>query len=355
MLALTEPDVAAHVRAALRELQPVFSLADYVLVRASSTPWIAVRSARRWRRSAILRSMVDRPDTLARGSAREAPSSYGERLLLALSRAPGSPDYPATTSGYTLENALHFARKTIPRFDELIRDKFILDYGCGHGWQAIAMLRAGARRVVGIEIMADRIAHGRALADREGLGDRAEFHPALPAHLAGEFDLVLSLSAFEHFADPAAELQAMRAALKPGGSVVVSFAEPWLSPHGSHMGHFTRLPWVNVLFSERTVMRVRARFRNDGAQRYEEVEGGLNRMTLARFERIIRESGMAIESLTFHAVKRLPLVTRVPVVREFLTAAASCVLRTRPDEGHRRSQSRESQRASGDPERPKIS
>ncbi|CAN5864331.1 hypothetical protein BH24ACI4_BH24ACI4_08100 [soil metagenome] len=58
------------------------------------------------------------------------------------------------------------------------------------------------------------------------------------------------------------------------------------------MVHFTKLPWVNVLFSERTVMQVRARFRDDGATRYEEVVMGLNRMTIARFERLIRASGM---------------------------------------------------------------
>jgi 2-polyprenyl-3-methyl-5-hydroxy-6-metoxy-1,4-benzoquinol methylase len=254
-------------------------------------------------------------------------TSLAERLLLLFCRKPGSEDYLKTTATYTLDNALEFARKTIPDFDGLVRNKLVLDYGCGHGWQAVAMQKAGARRVVGVDILDERLAHGEALARREGVGNHVEFHRLLPSHLSGTFDVVLSLSAFEHFGDPAAELQAMQAAARPGGAVVVSFAEPWLSPHGSHMGHFTNLPWVNVLFSEDTVMRVRARFRDDGATRYEDVRGGLNRMTLARFERIVRASGMTVESLAVHTVKGLPLVGRLPVLREYLTAAASCILR----------------------------
>lgn len=35
-------------------------------------------------------------------------------MLLLASRAPVSEDYSTTTASYTLENALKFARKTIP-------------------------------------------------------------------------------------------------------------------------------------------------------------------------------------------------------------------------------------------------
>ena len=263
----------------------------------------------------------------AGASRTKSSPGLGQRALLLFSRKPGSADYPSTTTGYTLENALQFSRKTIPGYDRLIRDKVVLDFGCGHGWQAVALKKAGARRVVGIDISEERLAHGRALAQREGCRDEVTFSRTVPEDLQGGFDVVLSLSAFEHFADPAAELRAMQAAARPGGVVVVSFAEPWLSPHGSHMGHFTSLPWVNVLFPERTVMGVRSLFRTDGAERYEEVEGGLNRMTIARFERLIRASGMTVESMNLFPVKGLPLVSKLPVLREFLTGAASCVLR----------------------------
>jgi hypothetical protein len=94
------------------------------------------------------------------------------------------------------------------------------------------------------------------------------------------------------------------------------------------MDGFTRLPWVNLLFPERDVMAVRSLYRHDGATRYEDIEGGLNRMTVARFERLMQESGMRVESLRLFSVKGLPAVTKIPIVRELMTAACSAVLTT---------------------------
>ena len=97
------------------------------------------------------------------------------------------------------------------------------------------------------------------------------------------------------------------------------------------MDGFTRVPWVNLLFPEQIVLRVRSRYRTDGALRYEDIEGGLNRMTVARFERLINESNMAVIDMRLFAVKGLPIVTSLPVFRELLTSAASCILQ-RQDE-----------------------
>ena len=254
-------------------------------------------------------------------------SWLGEQILLALSRKPGTPDYSGRTNRYTLSNALDFARQTIPDFLELIRGKTILDYGCGPGWQAVAMYQQGARQVVGIDIDDRWLSHGRTLAQQESIQQGVHFCRQVPEEFLGKFDLVISLSSFEHFRDPGSELTAMRAAVAPGGRVVISFAEPWLSHNGSHMGFFTRLPWVNVFFSENTIMRVRSRFRDDGATRLEDVTGGLNKMTLAKFARLIEQSGMALANLKFYPTRGLPVVARIPLLREFLVSSAACTLR----------------------------
>lgn len=260
-------------------------------------------------------------------SRRSEQVTLGERLLLALSRDPNAPDYSITTTEYTLDNALDFARKTIPGFPSLVRNRAVLDYGCGPGWQAVAMHRqCGSRHVVGLDINPEWLAHGRDLAEREQCGDAVTFTDAVPPDSQGIFDVVLSLNSFEHFNDPAKHLARMRGLARPGGCVVISFAEPWYSHSGSHMNFFTKVPWVNVFFSEQTVLRVRERFRSDGATRYEEVEGGLNRMTLRKFEEIIRASGLSVKYLKYHTTRGLPIVDKLPVVREFLVAAATCIL-----------------------------
>jgi SAM-dependent methyltransferase len=259
--------------------------------------------------------------------------SMEERLLLSLAMPDRSREIGATAN-YTVDNCLDFARKTLPDFDRRVAGKTVLDYGCGHGWQAVAMrARCQADRVYGVDTDEDRLAFGTTLAQQCSCGDRVHFGGSVPPELEGRFDVVVSLSAFEHFADPAGELRAMRRQLRPGGQLLLAFAEPWLSHSGSHVGNFTRIPgtrrpipWVNLVFSERALLTLRARFRSDRPSRLQDIEGGLNKMTLAKFERIIRASDLRITDLTYFATMGIPLVTRVPLVREFLTSAVSCVL-----------------------------
>jgi hypothetical protein len=130
----------------------------------------------------------------------------------------------------------------------------------------------------------------------------------------------------EHFPSPDDELRKMRPAVSRNGAILVTFGPPWFAPYGSHMQFFTNLHWVNLLFSEDTVMRVRARYRSDGATRYEEVEGGLNRMSLAKFERLVRSCHTRIVYRKYEAVKRMDWLTKVPVARELLTNHASFIL-----------------------------
>lgn len=247
-----------------------------------------------------------------------------ERILLAFCRDPSAPDYAGGTVRTTVDNSLDFLSKTVPDFRSRFVGKKVLDFGCGWGNQAVAMARNGAAAVVGIDIQwHDR---ARKLAEEQGCSGRVRFVDALRPDELGTFDMVLSCSAMEHFADPAGVVAQMKAAVRPGGVVVISFAEPWYGPRGSHFDGFSRLPWVNLLFPEPVVMRARSRFRSDGARRYEEVPGGLNRMSLAKFERIIRDSGMRVEYYRAFMTKGLP-VARIPVVRELFGAAAACILR----------------------------
>jgi len=246
-----------------------------------------------------------------------------ERLLSAFARDNTMASRLGATANYDISNCLDFAKDTIPDFLQLIRGKSILDYGCGHGWQTVAMALEGANCVCGVDIRNNLLEHGRRLAERYAVQDRVRF-TTVPE---GAFDVVISLSAFEHFSQPEQELARMASLAKPDGLVLISFAEPWYSHSGSHMNDFIRIPWVNLLFSEKAVLKVRQRFRDDGAQTYEDVVGGLNRMTVARFKRILRDSGLQVCGLRLRATKHLPLVTSVPGLQELFTAACCAVLR----------------------------
>jgi arabinofuranan 3-O-arabinosyltransferase len=156
-------------------------------------------------------------------------TSLLETLLSLFCRPLGAPDYPGGTEKTNIDNALDFLVKTVPQFVDLVRGKDVLDFGCGLGWQAIALAHQGvARSVVGLDIRLTDLA--RENASRYQVHDRVHFtNSLLPGQL---FDVAYSCSSFEHLGDPEGILRQMLAVTKPGGHVIVSFAEPWYSPHG---------------------------------------------------------------------------------------------------------------------------
>lgn len=252
--------------------------------------------------------------------------AIGERILLMLSRDPGGSDYAGTDAHdeWNLDNALEFLTTAFPGFEQRIEGKRVLDFGCGLGWQSVALARRGAARVVGVEINPAWRKEARALAEQAGVADRVEFVERIGEGVRGQFDIAFSQSSFEHFGDPVAILNEMKSALRPGGSLFITFYGPWLSPYGAHMHFFTKVPWVNLWFSEKTVLKVRSRFRDDGATRYEEITGGLNKMTVAKFERIAAESGLEVRYRHYRCVRGVNFLARVPVVRELFINVVSC-------------------------------
>jgi len=247
-----------------------------------------------------------------------------ERLLLSLSRQP------TTTAGNacSLENALSLLSSSFPGFESGIAGNEILDFGCGEGLQSAAMGLRGAKRVLGLDINPRSLEHARMLAADLRLHD-VKFAERLEPRDRGAFDIVISQNSMEHFPDPGAVLEEMKSALKPKGRILITFGPPWFSPYGSHMSFFTPVPWVNILFPQSAVMQVRSRYISDGAIRYEEVEGGLNRMTVHKFERLVEGCGLSQTYRRYQCVKRLDFLSKLPLARELLVNHIACVLEAR--------------------------
>ena len=252
--------------------------------------------------------------------------TVAERLLLFLSRKPGAPDLPTDPEKSTLETALSLLSRVFPGFVARVENKYVLDFGCGVGLQAAAIVRSGARYVLGVDTNDKNLEQARNMAWELQMDTRLGFATRLDDDSRGKFDVVISQNSMEHFSDPVSILEEMKSALRREGSLLISFAPPWYAPYGSHMHFFTKVPWVNILFSEKTVMRVRSYFRSDGATRYEDVESGLNRMTVAKFEDLIARTGMKVERVEYACVKRLDFLGKIPLVRELFVNQINCIL-----------------------------
>lgn len=226
---------------------------------------------------------------------------------------------------WTLKSALDKIERVFPNFREQIKGKVVLDYGSGYGFQCIAMLQAGANRAIGLDIEKLAVESGTRMAAENNVSDRASFILS-DAELKEPVDAVLSQNSFEHFPNPERELKTMASILAPGGKLFICFGPPWYAPYGSHMSYFCWLPWVNLLFSERTVLKVRSLYRSDGATRYVDVTSGLNMMSISKWEALVVASGLKVEYSNYHAVKNIGFLSKIPVLRELMINDVAAIL-----------------------------
>lgn len=245
-------------------------------------------------------------------------------LLRLLSRKPGQGRYPSSDAT-GVDDALRQLVTWFPGFLDAITGKAVVDFGSGEGFQALALARSGARRVLGVEISGPQRAKAAALAERLGVRN-ATFSEGAEPESRGMFDVAILQNSMEHFSRPAEVLQTVRTLLRPGGRVYVTFGPPWFSPYGAHMGFFCKVPWVHLLFSEKAVMAVRASFTDDRATRYEQIRGGLNRMSLRKFERLLGQSGLRPTYESYCYVLNQRFLHGVPLLRELLLYQINVVL-----------------------------
>lgn len=203
------------------------------------------------------------------------------------------------------------------------RDKVVIDFGCGTGSETIELVEHGSRKVIGLEILENRLQEARDRADKHGVSDRCIFSDNADALADTKADVILSLDAFEHYDNPAEILQLMHSLISPNGSIIAAFGPTWYHPLGGHL--FSVFPWAHLIFTERALIRWRSTVRSDGATTFGEVEGGLNQMTIKRFEKIVAQSPFRFEEFTTVPIKSLKMIA-CRLTREFTTAIVRCKL-----------------------------
>ena len=211
----------------------------------------------------------------------------------------------------------------------------VLDVGCGNGALCIEAARRGATAVVGIDL--DISAARMLLQDcGQDVAERVAFvegDGTLDALEGRRFDVVVSKDSFEHYSDPESFIHSVLATIAPGGEFIIGFGPLWKSPWGGHIEFMTKVPWAHLIFPEHVIMSERRRFRpQEDARRFEDVRGGLNKMTLTRFESIA--AGTGLQSVYFETnvsdskvIKAMKLLSRIPPLREYFTQSVFTILR----------------------------
>jgi SAM-dependent methyltransferase len=203
-----------------------------------------------------------------------------------------------------------------------IQGKVVVDFGCGEGHEVIELAERGARRVVGLETWPRWFASATERVAAAGMNDRCVIAERWTEGGRGA-DVIISIDSFEHYEDPAAILETMHRILKPGGSVLVAFGPPWYHPYGGHL--FSVFPWAHLVFSEHALVTWRTGLPGK-EPKTSLLDAGINRMTVARFERLV-----AASPLQFRSFEAVPIWRRrwPSWSREFTTSIVRCRLEAR--------------------------
>jgi len=230
----------------------------------------------------------------------------------------------------------------------------VLDIGCGLGGRIPFWLERGADRVIGVDINRAELRSGAELLAQEfpALAGRACFlHPSELGNDAIA-DVAILFDAFEHLTDPPALLAQCVRWLKPNGILWVG-SIGWYHHAASHCRAHVPIPWCQLLFSERAIIRtIQTLIRRvdyspnvweqqEGITRWDGVGSlrdrpgePLNELSLRAVQRVLAASPFHVDAFTVHGLGRgLGWLASVPVLREIFHSYYTARLRRPSDVG----------------------
>ncbi len=229
----------------------------------------------------------------------------------------------------------------------------VMDVGCGLGANLLHIHHLNAASIIGLDISSDQLKHTQALFQKQ--------HPEIAAHVkfcaadaaqmpfpANSFDVLVAADTFEHITFLEKALRECVRVLRPNGRLYVYFP-PFYAPWGAHMVNWIRVPWCQVFFSEKTVLKTARYLEKTGQATNNHLPPEtrldlgtndkipfVNHITIHRFLKIIQSiPDWHIQKMDFlppnwRTNKRLPKiikpVNQLPLVREMFTAKAVFIL-----------------------------
>lgn len=188
---------------------------------------------------------------------------------------------------------------------DMFEGKTVLDIGCGAAGKSLYYASMGAKKVYGVDVVEHYKEESEKLAAAKGLSDKFEFRLCDAKELAFEdktFDTIIMNDSMEHVAEPEKVLAECFRVLKDNGRLFINFC-PYYHPYGAHLSDVIGIPWVHMIFSQKTMiaaykdlicdmpdkdMRIKFRFSTD--ENGNETISYINKMTIKRFNKILQNS-----------------------------------------------------------------
>jgi SAM-dependent methyltransferase len=213
----------------------------------------------------------------------------------------------------------------------LVKDKTVLDFGCGEGGFVLSMASKINCIVHGIDIQ-DEFQVANTYIQENKLTNAKLILGNSEILQDATYDVIISHDSFEHFEDPELVLNEMVRLLKPNGQLLIKFGPTWMSPYGRHMsGTFKKnQPWIHLFIPEKNMMRVHSVYHNDEMlyEKYNDLLGGLNKMTIGNATRLLNNhSQLKIESTKITAWRGLKLFIKIPILKELFGSGVTFICR----------------------------
>lgn len=236
-----------------------------------------------------------------------------------------------------LENYVGFACP-----EEMFKGKTVLDIGCGAAGKSVYYASAGAEKVYGTDIVSHYKKAAETLAKEKCLSEKFEFKlcDAKNLDFAEEtFDTIIMNDSMEHVAEPEEVLEECFRVLKPKGRLFINFC-PYFHPYGAHLSDVIGIPWVHMLFSQKTMIRaykylvrdmpdknMRIKFRFSADEKGRETISYINKMTIKRFNKILRKIPLkVIYRREIPLRKFLMPLAKLPFIKEMFVKMVAVIL-----------------------------
>ncbi len=226
--------------------------------------------------------------------------------------------------------------------EEMFKGKKVLDFGCGAGGKSLYYASLGAEKVTGIDIVESYKAESEMLAEKLGLSDKFEFvlGSATESGFADDtFDTIIMNDFMEHVSQPEKVLREARRIIRPGGRIYINFP-PYYHPFGAHLSDAVNMPWCHMFFSETTLVEAykdlvkdlpdgesRINFRISKNEKGKEYFSYINKMTIKRFNKILKEQNISPVYYNETAVRNIVKpFAKFHLTKEMFVKMVTCVI-----------------------------
>ncbi len=255
------------------------------------------------------------------------------RLYLLLNAMLGGPTRPDATMVRTHHRIKHeeiYREDTVPFLGEvekyLSRESTALVVGCDDNGVEVGWIGNRCKSAIGISIDEEQIHRSEVMLRGHSRVDFVVVPEAsLPFH-DESFDVIFMHNVCEHIIKLESCFQEYWRVLKKNGVLVNKFSPLFYSPFGAHLSYALRIPWGHLLFGLRTIVEVRNVFYPGTSVAHSWEDFSLNRITEGRYVRLVRRIGFRQVLHSSHTARNLPMVGKVPLVRNLFVTSVESVL-----------------------------